>query len=118
MNAAVTAIGEHLAAGKNVAFVTEGDPSVFSTFGYVRKEARRRWPDLRVEVVPGVTSITAVPAVMRTPLADGQERIAILPATYGVDDLVDLLGRFETVVLMKIGSVRCRPSSRRSRGRT
>jgi len=103
VEAAVTAIGEHLVEGRSVAFVTEGDPSLFSTFGYVRQEALRRWPDLRVEVVPGVTSITAVAAVGGVPLADGHERIAILPATYGVADLVDVLRRFDTVVLMKLG---------------
>jgi precorrin-2/cobalt-factor-2 C20-methyltransferase len=103
VNAAVTAIGEHLEAGRSVAFVTEGDPSVFSTFGYVRAEALRRWPTLRVEVVPGVTSITAVAAAGGVPLADGHERIAIVPATYGVDDLTTLLERFDTVVLMKLG---------------
>jgi precorrin-2/cobalt-factor-2 C20-methyltransferase len=103
VHAAVDAIGEHLVAGRQVAFVTEGDPSVFSTFGYVRAEAQRRWPALRIEVVPGVTSITAVPATAGVPLADGHERIAIVPATYGVDDLVDLLNRFDTVVIMKIG---------------
>lgn len=103
VQAAVSAIGTHLLAGRSVAFVTEGDPSLFSTFGYVRKEALQRWPDLRVEVVPGVTSVTTVAAVGGVPLADGHERIAIVPATYGVDDLVDLLRRFDTVVLMKIG---------------
>lgn len=101
--AAVDAIGERLLASKSVAFLTEGDPSVFSTFGYVRDEALRRWPSLRVEVVPGVTSITSVAAVGGVPLADGHERVAIIPATYGVSDLVDLLERFDTVVLMKLG---------------
>ncbi|MGD0677350.1 MAG: precorrin-2 C(20)-methyltransferase [Polyangiaceae bacterium] len=103
VHAAVDAIGVHLTSGRSVAFVTEGDPSVFSTFGYVRQEARRRWPELRVEVVPGVTSITAVAAIGQIPLADGHERVAIVPATYGVDDLVDLFDRFDTVVLMKLG---------------
>jgi precorrin-2/cobalt-factor-2 C20-methyltransferase len=103
VDAAVDAIGEALLAGRSVAFVTEGDPSVFSTFGYVRREALRRWPSLRVEVVPGVTSITAVAAAGAVPLADGHERIAIVPATYGVDDLTGLLERFDTVVLMKLG---------------
>lgn len=102
--AAVDAIGERLLAGRSVAFLTEGDPSLFSTFGYVRAEALRRWPELSVEVVPGVTSITSVAMVGGVPLADGHERVAIIPATYGVDDLVDLLGRFDTVVLMKLGS--------------
>jgi precorrin-2/cobalt-factor-2 C20-methyltransferase len=103
VEAAVASIGERLAAGRSVAFLTEGDPSLFSTFGYVRQEALRRWPSLRVEVVPGVTSISAVATVGGIPLADGHERIAIVPATYGVGDLVDLLRNFDTVVLMKIG---------------
>jgi precorrin-2/cobalt-factor-2 C20-methyltransferase len=103
VEAATQAIGERLLAGRSVAFVTEGDPSLFSTFGYVRKEALARFPGLEVEVVPGVTSITAVAAAGRTPVADGHERIAIVPATYGVADLVELLRRFDTVVLMKIG---------------
>lgn len=101
---AVDAIVEHLVAGRSVAFVTEGDPSVYSTFGYVRDAALRRLPALRVEVVPGVTSITSVAMVGGVSLADGQERVAIVPATYGVDDLVELLRRFDTVVLMKLGA--------------
>lgn len=101
--AAVDAIGRYLVAGRSVAFLTEGDPSVFSTFGYVRDEALARWPDLRVEVVPGVSSITAVAARGGVSLADGHERVAVVPATYGVDDLVDLLQRFDTLVLMKLG---------------
>ncbi|HMG22655.1 MAG TPA: precorrin-2 C(20)-methyltransferase [Kofleriaceae bacterium] len=100
---AFAAIGERLARGLDVAFATEGDPSLYSTFIYLAREAPRRWPGIAVEVVPGVSSITAVPAVTGIPLADGQERIAIVPATYGLADLEGLLARFDTVVLMKIG---------------
>jgi precorrin-2/cobalt-factor-2 C20-methyltransferase len=98
-------IGDRLERGLSVAFITEGDPLVYSTFIYLLGESAQRWPGAAVEIVPAVSSITAVPAVMKTPLADGQERIAILPATYGVDDLVDVLRRFDTVILMKVGSV-------------
>ena len=101
---AFAAIGARLAAGRSVAFVTEGDPFVYSTFIYLLREAPRRWPGVPVQVVPGVSAITAVPAVIGVPLADGQERIAVVPANYGVDDLVDVLRSFDTVVLMKIGS--------------
>lgn len=100
---ALAAIGERLDRGRDVAFATEGDPSLYSTFIYLAREAPRRWPDVAVEVVPGVSSVTAVPAVTGVPLADGQERIAILPASYGLGDLPDLLARFDTIVLMKIG---------------
>lgn len=100
---ALELIGGRLARGLDVAFVTEGDPSLFSTFIYLQREAPRRWPGVRVEVTPGVSSVMAVPAVIGVPLADGQERIAILPGTCGLDDLDDVLARFDTVVLMKIG---------------
>lgn len=103
-DAAFAAIGERLERGLSVAFATEGDPSLFSTFIYLRQEASRRWPGIRIEVVPGVSSIMAVPAVTGIPLADGQERIAILPAGYGVEDLSQVLGMFDTVVLMKMGA--------------
>lgn len=100
---AFAAIGDRLARGQDVAFATEGDPSLYSTFIYLAREAPRRWPGVSVEVVPGVSSVTAVPAVTGVPLADGQERIAIVPATYGLADLEALLAGFDTVVLMKIG---------------
>lgn len=100
---AFDAIGDRLLAGRDVAFATEGDPSLFSSFIYLAEEAPRRWPGVRVEIIPGVTSVTAVPAITGVPLADGQERIAIVPATYGLADLADLLARFDTVVLMKLG---------------
>ncbi len=104
LETAFAKIGERLERGQSVAFVTEGDPSLFSTFIYLKREAPKRWPGIAIEIVPGVTSVTAVPAVTGIPLADGQERIAIVPATYGVDDLADVLSKFDTVVLMKIGS--------------
>jgi precorrin-2/cobalt-factor-2 C20-methyltransferase len=97
-------IGARLERGLSVAFLTEGDPSLYSSFIYLAREAPRRWPQVRVEVVPGVSSLAAVPAMARLPLADGQERIAIVPANYGVDDLVRVLETFDTVVLMKIGA--------------
>lgn len=101
---AFRAIGERLEKGLSVAFATEGDPSLYSTFIYLQREAPKRWPGIEIVVVPGVSSIAAVPAVTGIPLADGQERIAILPANYGVEDLRSVLKNFDTVILMKIGS--------------
>jgi precorrin-2/cobalt-factor-2 C20-methyltransferase len=96
-------IGERLLRGQSVAFVTEGDPSLYSTFIYLSREAPLRWPGVQIEVVPGISSVHAVAAITGNPLADGQERIAIIPATYGTEDLSRVLKDFDTVVLMKIG---------------
>jgi len=100
---AFTKIGERLEKGLSVAFVTEGDPSLYSSFIYLLREGPQRWPGVRIEVVPGVSSVAAVPARTGIPLADGQERIAIIPANYGVDDLARVLQEFDTTVIMKIG---------------
>ena len=101
---AIDAIGERLTRGASVAFVTEGDASLYSTFIYLRREAPRRWPGVEIEVVPGVSSIAAVPAVTGIPIADGQECVAIVPANYGAADLARVFASFDTTILMKIGS--------------
>jgi precorrin-2/cobalt-factor-2 C20-methyltransferase len=101
---ALAEIGARLERNLTVAFLTEGDPGLYSSFIYLAREAPRRWPGVEVEIVPGVSSLAAVPAVTGVPLADGQERVAIVPANYGVDDLARVLGEFDTTVIMKIGS--------------
>lgn len=100
---AFEAIDPHIEAGRDVAFAAEGDPTLYSSFIYLQQEAARRWPQVKVEVVPGVSSVMAVPSITQVPLADGQERVAILPGTCGYPDLEEVLDRFDTVVLMKMG---------------
>ncbi|TGK20857.1 precorrin-2 C(20)-methyltransferase [Leptospira fluminis] len=96
-------IGMRLTQGKNVAFITQGDPSVYSSWNYLREEAPERWPGIEIEIVPGVSSITAIPAELGIPLADGKERFCVLPATYGLEDLPRLVEDFDTIVLTKVG---------------
>ncbi len=97
-------IEKRLQSGKNVAFITQGDPMVYSTFIYLRENLLTLMPNLEIKIVPGVTSLSAVPAASGIPLADGQERVAIVPATYGVEDLRKTLREFDSIVLMKVAS--------------
>ncbi|MDH4120774.1 MAG: precorrin-2 C(20)-methyltransferase [Deltaproteobacteria bacterium] len=96
-------IGKRLEAGLSVAFIAEGDPLVYSSFIYLLGEARQRWPQVPVEIIPGVTSLTAAPAAAALPLVDGQERLAVIPASYGVEDLAQVLDAFDTVIITKVG---------------
>ncbi|MDQ3232388.1 MAG: precorrin-2 C(20)-methyltransferase [Pseudobdellovibrionaceae bacterium] len=102
---AFAAIRSRLEAGLDVGFVTQGDPFVFSTFIYVYESLKADIPGLEVEMVPGVSSINAVPNVAGRPLVDGQERLAVIPATYGIEDLRSILRSFDSVVLMKVSSI-------------
>ncbi len=102
---AADAIGVVLQSGRDAAFLTIGDTLLYSTFGYILDGMRKRFPRLNWEVVPGVTSVTAVAAAAGIPLARTSERVLILPATYRPEEIKEALESFETVVLMKVSRV-------------
>jgi precorrin-2/cobalt-factor-2 C20-methyltransferase len=101
---------ERLQAGLDVAFVTEGDPLVYSTFGYLLEAVRMRDADVPIAIIPGISSITAAAGAACLPLAAWDERVAIIPAAYALGgeepaNLRNLLPLFHSVVLLKVSSV-------------
>ncbi|MFN8522389.1 MAG: precorrin-2 C(20)-methyltransferase [Chloroflexota bacterium] len=86
-------------------FLTEGDPGLFSTFADVARALRTAGPDVEIEIVPGVSSISAAAARAGIDLANEGESIAILPAGPRLADISSALATFDTVVLMKVGPV-------------
>ncbi|HMK42750.1 MAG TPA: precorrin-2 C(20)-methyltransferase [Dissulfurispiraceae bacterium] len=103
-DAAAREITSRLERGKDVAFITLGDPSIYSTYFYLHDAVLKHLPGLSVEFVPGVSSVTAAAARAGISLGLGNEKIAILPATY-INDIGTVLAEFDTVVLMKVHSV-------------
>jgi precorrin-2/cobalt-factor-2 C20-methyltransferase len=71
-NAADT-IGGHLKQGKDVAFITEGDPMLYSTFSYVLDSIKSGYPEVTVEIIPGVSSVMAAAASAGVPLVPRPE---------------------------------------------
>ncbi len=71
-------IAEFAQQGKSVAYVTVGDPTLYSTFTYVQNELSNKYPEITVEIVPGVTSISACAAKAHMPLASGEETVLIM----------------------------------------
>jgi precorrin-2/cobalt-factor-2 C20-methyltransferase len=98
-------VAQRITAGKDVAFITIGDPFLYSTYLYIHRIIREKYPEIEIEIVPGISSILASSAVSGTPLGLGGERIAILPATYESDELKRTLEEFDTVILMKVNRV-------------
>lgn len=76
-----------LDAGKNVAFITLGDPAVYSTYIYVHKRVLAR--GYEAELIPGVPSFCAVAARLNTSLCEGSERLLIVPASHEAIDCLD-----------------------------
>lgn len=95
-------IAERLKGGQDAAFITEGDPMLYSTFAYVLKNIRADYPGVPVEIVPGVSSVMAAAASAGAPLATHGQSLAVLPAAYGVSGLREAIASHDTVVLMKV----------------
>lgn len=101
---AADTIWHYLSSGDDGAFITEGDPLLYGTFIYVFDVLRKDHPELKVEVIPGISSINAAAARALVPLASGSERLAILAATDGDETITEALQTFDTVVLLKINA--------------
>lgn len=97
-------IARQVRKNKDVAFVTIGDPFVYSTYIYLLKTLCRDFPDIKAETVPGITAFNAASAAAQLPLVQGYEKLAILPVKRNLEGLREALAEFETVVLMKVGS--------------
>ena len=99
---AAATVAAHARAGRSVAFITIGDPFLYSTFLYIYRILKEDYPDVPLEIVPGISSVFAAAAASGVPLGMASDRIAILPATYEADHLRQVLHDFDTVVLMKV----------------
>jgi len=97
-------IGGHLSQGQDVAFITEGDPMLYSEFPYLLDCVSPVFPELIIEVIPGVSSVMAAAASSGVPLVTHGQRLAILPAVNGIDDLREAITNYDTIVLMEVDS--------------
>jgi precorrin-2/cobalt-factor-2 C20-methyltransferase len=100
----IETVYSRLNKGIDMAFITIGDPTIYSTFFYLYDKLLALNPELDIEIIPGVSSINTASARARLSLSLADEKIAILPATY-TDNIKETLERFNTVVLMKVHRV-------------
>ncbi len=98
---AIERIAADCTAGREVVFITEGDPTLYSTAAHVWQLLRELHPEIAVAVVPGVSSITAVAARVGWPLAQKDEPLLIVPAHYHADQLSQWLKEFPRICLLK-----------------
>lgn len=91
-------VAEVLDAGKDAAFLTLGDPTVYATSMYIHQ--RIAGMGYRTSIVSGVPSFCAAAAKLGVSLGEKQEQIHIIPASYDVEAAIQLPG---TKILMKAG---------------
>lgn len=97
-------IREVLQHAPEVPFLTEGDPMLYSTFIHTWHALRRIEPDVAIQVIPGVSSITASAAASLTPLTLGGDRLTVIPADRGAGAIRTALLGAETTVILKLSA--------------
>ena len=91
-----------LRKGKDAAFVTIGDPMIYSTFGYIVRTIREKYPDVPIEIIPGITSYQAAAAAAGEILAEAEESFTVISGALGAKKLREVIDHTDRVVMLKV----------------
>ena len=89
-----------LKTGKNVSFLTIGDPMFYSTYIYVFNLLSEE--NIKIETIPGVPAFLAIASRIGRPIAFGNDILSIIPATADAKEIDVALDYSNTSVLMKV----------------
>lgn len=87
-----------LEQGRSVAFLTLGDPTIYSTYLYLQKYVQEA--GYETEIISGIASFLAAGAALNTGLVEKKQQLHVIPSSYEIEDALKLPG---TKVLMKAG---------------
>lgn len=94
-----------LKTGKDCGYITLGDPSLYSTFSHLIRNLLKQEPLAKVEVIPGVSSVTAAANYLNVPLSIDGETLTLIPsAQIERERLHELIKLSDNLVFMKIPS--------------
>jgi sirohydrochlorin cobaltochelatase len=85
--------------GKNVGFVTLGDPMIYSTYVYIME---RLIGSIDVETIPGISSFSNIASNQNFPLVMDREPLIIIPCTIAEEKIDYALENYSSIVLMKV----------------
>ena len=86
--------------GKNVAFLTLGDPMFYSTYIYIYRLLKAE--NVLIETIPGVPAFCAIAGRLQYPLVEGNDIISVIPATAEPDKIQKVLAVSDNAVIMKV----------------
>ena len=95
---AAQSIGKVLDQGKDMVYLTLGDPSIYCTFSYLKPLLEA--DGYETAMVSGITSFTASAAALNISLAERDEPLCILPGSLSLNIIKELPGN---LILMKSG---------------
>ncbi len=98
--ASAATLARHLAAGRDVALLCEGDPLFYGSFMHLHVRLRERFA---VTVVPGISGMSGCWTAAGQPMSWGDDVLTVLPGTLPADMLRARLMASDASVIMKLG---------------
>ncbi len=96
-------MAETVLSGKNVVYLTVGDPYLYSTWIYMHKDLEENYPDMNISVIPGIVSMFTFASKVGVSIAEGAEKVAIIPSCYDLSSVKEIAKNSETMVFLKDG---------------
>ena len=83
-------MAEKVLSGKNVVYLTVGDPYLYSTWIYMHREILANHPDMKISVIPGIVSMFTFASKVGVSIAEGSEKVAIIPSCYDLSSVKEI----------------------------
>ncbi len=98
-----TILAEAVLSGKKVVYLTVGDPYLYSTWIYLHRELEKNYPEIEILVIPGIVSMFTFASKVGISLAEGAEKIAVIPSCYDLSKVKELAKNSDTMIFLKDG---------------
>ena len=96
-------MAEKVLSGKNVVYLTVGDPYLYSTWIYMHRDIESNHPELQISVIPGIVSMFTFASKVGVSIAEGAEKVAIIPSCYDLATVKEIAKNAESLIFLKDG---------------
>lgn len=84
-------------------YLTVGDPYLYSTWMYLYKNLTETHPEIKITVIPGIVSVFMFASKVGLSLAEGAEKLTVVPSCYDLTQVRELAKNSDTMVFLKDG---------------
>ena len=96
-------MAETVLSGKDVVYLTVGDPFLYSTWIYMHKDLKENYPNMKINVIPGIVSMFTFASKVGVSIAEGAEKVAIIPSCYDLSSVKEIAKHSESMIFLKDG---------------
>jgi len=96
-------IAESTLSNKKVVYLTVGDPYLYSTWIYLHREISIKHPEIKINVIPGIVSMFTFASKVGISLAEGAEKMAVIPSCYDLSKVEEIAKNCDTLIFLKDG---------------